>query len=106
VNSQTQPSLGLGERAETAIVELARTALTAHPDATGVLMKDRPNPPRWYEAPSHDRRRDLSRRVSLPPKIQGAPSLVPGMPLGASGSGMETEVNAPSRKVGIVPALT
>ena len=40
-------SVGLGERAETVIVELARTSLTAHPDATGVLMKDRPNPPRW-----------------------------------------------------------
>jgi len=40
-------SVGLGECAETVIVELARTTLTAHPDATGVLMKDRPNPPRW-----------------------------------------------------------
>jgi len=41
-----------------------------------------------------------------PPKIQGTPSLVPRMPLGASGLGMETEVNAPPRKIGIVPALT
>jgi hypothetical protein len=48
----------------------------------------------------------LDAGVSLPPKIQGAPSLVPRMPLGTSGSGMETEVNAPPRKIGIVPALT
>ena len=47
----------------------------------------------------------LDAGVSLPPKIQGAPSLVPRMPLGTSGSGMETEVNAP-RKIGIVPART